>query len=174
VYAEEGDGGSGQLWCNMCNKPFPCGYEYDDTARKEVTTHVDEGGGNIVEYVFTYGGGTITTENPTATIDTGAGSLSGGQSQGGDVFSGLDGTAGSASGDSDAIQMQDGQTPAGVFNKLVAMLPGFVGDTMLDEEGGARPWVLWAGVIIIALIALGVVTGVAGQNKKRRRKQARS
>ena len=178
AYAEEGGGNSGQLWCHMCDKPFPCGYEYHDEVRQELTTHVDSGDGTIVEYVTPTGTGYIPAENPSIVIDTGAANIGGGQ--GGGAYSGFEDSAGTGTGGTggtatigDESSITDTDAPTSGATGLWAGFTGLVGDTVLDEDGGVKTWALAAGVIIIALIALGAVMGARRRARIRRRKQAR-
>jgi len=175
AYAEEGGGDSGQLWCHMCDKPFPCGYEYHDDVRQELTTHVDSGDGTIVEYVTPTGSGYIPAESPNLAIDTGAANIGGGQ--GGGAYSGFEDSAGTGTGGAatigDGQSITDTDTPISDAKGLWAGFTGLMGDTLLDEDGAVKTWAKAAGAIIIALIALGAVMGARRLARKRRRKQAR-
>jgi len=178
AYAEEegASHNSTQLWCHMCNKPFPCGYEYHDDVRQELTTHVDSGDGTIVEYVTSTGSGYIPSESPNHAIDTGAALIDDGQNQGGgDAFSGLDGQASSGPGKTDSdLTVLEQETPTGAFSGIWTGLNDLMGDTLLDEDGGVKTWAKAAGAIIIALIALGIVYSSVRLARRRRRKKARS
>jgi len=172
VYAEGGDGEyTPATWCQICNKPFPCGfYETDPVNIGTFYTHEDMGDGTVDRCATS----PISSEFDDDTIDTGGASIGGGQSQGGDdAFSSVDGTKSSGTGGSGDDTLPDQRTPIGEPTGLMAGFTGLMGDTFLDEDGAVKTWAKAAGVIIIALIALGVTVNAMRRAKKRRSRQAR-
>jgi len=171
VYAEEGDGGSGQLWCHLCDKPFPCGYSYTGPDGLYVY-HADMGDGTVDECAVQPN----TAEAPPATIDSGGAKVGGGQGGGSSSgFEDSDGTdTGGAATFGDGQSITDTDTPTSGATGLWAGFTGLMGDTVLDEDGGVKTWAKAAGVIIIALIALGIVYSSVRHARRRRRKKARS
>ena len=170
AYAEEG--GSGQVWCPMCDKPFPCGYEGYDEQRDELIQHTDAGDGTIVEYRSPAGGGFMVDEPEATTVDTGGAHMGGSQGQDGNSF-GVDAGQGSGTGGLGDDELLDQETPTGAFAGLLTGFKGLMGDTMFEEDGAVKTWALAAGVIIIALIALGITLSAVRSAKKRRSRKAR-